>query len=95
MRRLLKKVELPAGMPYAILTAGLAPQPDKKTGRAPAEQEMARWQRVRPVMNEILPGKGTCRGRGGQILVTGLKGPLEQGWQQTAEAFAARIPLQG
>ena len=33
MRRFLKKAELPAGMPYAILTAGLAPQPDKKTGR--------------------------------------------------------------
>ena len=58
MRRFRKKAELPAGMPYAILTAGLAPQPDKKTGRVPTEQDMARWQRVRPVMNEILQGKG-------------------------------------
>lgn len=66
MRRFLKKVELPAGLPYAILTAELAPQPDKKTGRVPTEQKMAKWQRVRPVMNEILLGKGTCRGRGGQ-----------------------------
>ena len=33
MRRFLKKMELPAGMPYAILTAELARQPDKKTGR--------------------------------------------------------------
>jgi hypothetical protein len=33
MRRFLKKVELPAGLPYAILTAELARQPDKKTGR--------------------------------------------------------------
>ena len=30
MRRFLKKVELPAGMPYAILTAGLAPQPGQE-----------------------------------------------------------------
>ena len=66
MRRFLKKVGLPAGTKYAILTTELAPQPDKKTGRVPTEQEMAKWQRVRPVMNEILQGKGTCRGRGGQ-----------------------------
>ncbi len=30
-----------------------------------------------------------------KVLVTGLKGPLEQGWQQKVEAFVARIPLQG
>ena len=95
MRRFLKKVELSAGMPYAILTAGLAPQPDKKTGRVPTEQEMAKWQRVRPVMNEILQGKGTCRGRGGQGPGDRAQGPLEQGWQQKVEAFVARIPLQG
>jgi hypothetical protein len=48
MRRFLKKVKLLASMPCAILTAELAPQPDKKTGRVPTEQEMAKWQRVRP-----------------------------------------------
>jgi hypothetical protein len=26
--------------------------------------------------------------------VTGLKGPLEEGWQQKVAAFAARIPLE-
>jgi hypothetical protein len=30
-----------------------------------------------------------------KVLVTGLKGPLEQGWQQKVEAFVARILLQG
>jgi hypothetical protein len=95
MRRFLKKVELLAGMPYAILTAELAPQPDKKTGRVPTEQEMAKWQRVRPVMNEILQGKGLVEVAEDKVLVTGLKGPLEQGWQQKVEAFVARIPLQG
>ena len=33
VRRFLKKVRLPAGTEYAILTTELAPQPDKKTGR--------------------------------------------------------------
>ena len=66
MRRFLKKVELSAGMPYAILTAELAAQPDKKTGQVATEQDMAKWQRVRPFMNEILQGKGTYRGRRGQ-----------------------------
>jgi hypothetical protein len=37
MRRFLKKVELPAGARYAILTTELAPQPDKKTGKVPTE----------------------------------------------------------
>ena len=95
MRRFLKKVELPAGTKYAILTTELAPQPDKKTGRVPTEQEMAKWQRVRPVMNEILQGKGLVEVAEDKVLVTGLKGPLEQGWQQKVEAFVARIPLQG
>jgi hypothetical protein len=28
------------------------------------------------------------------VHVTGLKGPLEEGWQQKVAAFAARIPLE-
>ena len=28
-------------------------------------------------------------------LTVDVKGPLEQGWQHKAEAFAARIPIQG
>jgi menaquinone-dependent protoporphyrinogen IX oxidase len=95
MRRFLKKVGLPAGTKYAILTTELAPKPDKKTGRLPTEQEMAKRQRVRPVMNEILQGKGLAEVAEDTVLVTGLKGPLEQGWQQKVEAFAARIPTQG
>ena len=93
MRRFLKKVGLPAGTKYAILTTELAPQPDKKTGRVPTEQETAKWQRVRPLMNEILQGKGLVEVAEDKVLVTGLKGPLEQGWQQKVEAFVARIPL--
>jgi hypothetical protein len=93
MRRFLKKVRLPAGTRYAILTTEMAPQPDKKTGRIPTEEELARWQRVRPIMNELLQGAGLVRVAEEKVLVTGLKGPLEEGWQKKVEAFAARIPL--
>jgi hypothetical protein len=94
MRRFLKKLRLPAGTRYAILTTEMAPQPDKKTGRIPTDEEQARWQRVRPIMNELLQGAGLVKVAEDKVLVTGLKGPLEEGWQQKVAAFAARIPLQ-
>ncbi|HEU4425302.1 MAG TPA: hypothetical protein VFR67_22450 [Pilimelia sp.] len=94
MRRFLKKVELPAGTKYAILTTEAAPRPDKKTGRVPTDEEMAKWQRVIPIMNEILQGKGLVEVAEDKVLVTGLKGPLEAGWQEKVRAFAGRIPAQ-
>jgi menaquinone-dependent protoporphyrinogen IX oxidase len=94
MRRFLKKLRLPAGSRYAILTTEAAPQPDKRTGRIPTEDELATWQRVRPIMNEILQGAGLVKVAEDKVLVTGLKGPLEEGWQKKVEAFAARIPLE-
>jgi menaquinone-dependent protoporphyrinogen IX oxidase len=93
MRRFLKKMRLPAGTRYAILTTEMAPQPDKKTGQIPTEEEQARWQRVRPIMNEILRGAGLVKVAEDKVLVTGLKGPLEEGWQKKVAAFAARIPI--
>lgn len=84
---------LPAGTRYALLTTEVAPQPDKTTGRVPTEEELAKWQRVRPIMNEILQRAGLVNVAGGKVLVTGLKDPLEDGWQHKVEAFAARIPL--
>jgi hypothetical protein len=94
VRRFLKKLRLPAGSRYAILTTEAAPQPDKRTGRIPTEDELAKWQRVRPIMNEILQGAGLVKVAEDKVLVTGLKGPLEEGWQKKVEAFAARIPLE-
>jgi hypothetical protein len=93
MRRFLKSVKLPAGTRYAILTTEAAPKPDKKTGRIPTEEELAKWQRVRPIMNEILQAKGLVSVAEDKVYVTGLKGPLEEGWQKKVEAFATRIPL--
>ena len=91
MRRFLKKVSLPAGTKYALLTTELAPRPDKKTGRMPSEEELARWQRILPVMNERLQAKGLVKVAEGKILVTGLKGPLQEGWQERVEAFASQV----
>jgi menaquinone-dependent protoporphyrinogen IX oxidase len=93
MRRFLRKLSLPAGTPYAILTTEAAPKPDKKTGRMPTDEELAKYQRVRPIMNELLQGKGLTEVAEDKVYVTGLKGPLEAGWEQKVEAFAARIPV--
>lgn len=92
MRRFLKKLQLPAGTRYAILTTEAAPKPDKKTGQVPTEEALAKWQRVRPIMNEILQAKGLVNVAEDKIHVTGLKGPLEEGWQKKVEAFVTRIP---
>jgi flavodoxin len=93
MRRFLKKIQLPSGTKYAILTTEAAPQPDKKTGRMPTEEERARWQRIRPIMNQILQEKGLAKVAEGKIQVTGIKGPLEESWQKKVEAFASQIPI--
>jgi multimeric flavodoxin WrbA len=93
MRRFLKKAILPSGTKYALLITEAAPQPDKKTGRMPTAEEVAKWQRVIPIMNEILQEKGLVKVAEGKVQVTGLKGPLEEGWQKKVEAFASQIQI--
>lgn len=97
MRRFLKKAQMPTGARYAIMTTESAAKPDKKTGKMPSEEELARWERVRPIMNELLQAKGMKKVAEGHVLVNPntLKGPLEEGWQKKVEAFAAQIPLEG
>jgi hypothetical protein len=92
MRRFVNKVSVPAGTKYAVLTTELAPQPDKKTGRVPTDEELAKWHRVIPIMNELLQSKGLIEVAEDKVLVTGMKGPLEEGWQQKVEAFVAKLP---
>lgn len=91
MRRFLKKVQLSSGTQYAILTTQGAPQPNKKTGRMPTEEEIARWERIIPIMDELLQVKGLKKAAEGKVLVTGTKGPLEVGWQKKVEIFATQI----
>ena len=57
----------------------------------PTEEELAKWQRVRPIINEILQDKGLVNVAEDKVFVTGLKGPLEEGWHQKVETFAARL----
>jgi hypothetical protein len=90
-RRFLRKVILEPGTEYAILTTQGAPRPNPKTGEMPTQEELDRWERVIPIMNEELDRKELKRIADGAVLVTGMKGPLEEGWQQKVLAFADQI----
>ena len=92
-RRFLEKLRLPVGTKYALLTTEAMPRPDKKTGTMPTEKELAKYQRVRPIINEVLEGKGLVRIAEDKVYVTALKGPLERDWQKKVEAFVAQIPV--
>ena len=91
VRRFLGKVTLEPGTRYAILTTQGAPKPDKKTGKMPTQEELDRWERVIPIMNELLEAKGLKKVAEGAVWVTGIKGPLEEGWQHKVAAFADQI----
>lgn len=91
MRRFLKTVRVPAGARYALLTTELAPKPDPKTGVVP-DDDSCPFQKVRPIMNDLLQRKGLVEVAEDTVHVLEIEGPLEEGWQEKVEAFAARIP---
>lgn len=93
MRRFLKKLNLPAGTKYAILTTEAPPPPDKKTGKTPTEEEFSKYQRVRSIMDELLQAKGLKKVAEERVLVNPntLKGPLQDGWEKTVEGFVAQV----
>ena len=90
-KRFLENLALPADTLCAVLTTEAAPRPDSKTGKNPTETELAKYQRVRPIMNEILENKGLVRTAEDKIYVTRLKGPLEQGWEGKVTQFSSQI----
>jgi len=90
MRKFLKKIDLPPGSRYAILVTEMNPQPDK-AGNMPSEEELGKCQQVIPRMNEELQAKGLKKVVEGKIYVTGLKGPLEDGWRAKVEQFVNAI----
>ncbi len=90
-RKFLEAVRLPPGTQYALLTTEMMPQPDRKTGRMPTEEELSRYQRVRPIMNELLQAKGLTKVGEEVVHVVAMKGPLEDGWQAKVAAFADRL----
>jgi hypothetical protein len=91
VRSFLSKVSLEPGTRYAILITQGAPKPDKKTGKMPTQEEQDRWERVIPIMNELLEAKGLKKVAEGAVWVTGLRGPLEEGWQHKVAAFAHQV----
>jgi menaquinone-dependent protoporphyrinogen IX oxidase len=94
MRRFLGKVQLPPGTRCAVFTTEIEPKPDKKTGKMPTAEELAKWQHVRPIMHELLQAKGLDEVGEGVCYVTGLRGPLAEGWQGRVEAFASTLPIE-
>jgi menaquinone-dependent protoporphyrinogen IX oxidase len=91
MRHFLKKVNLPSGAKYALFATHVAAKPDKKTGKMPDEEEMAKWQRCIPIMDEALRSKGMVKVTEMKIFVVDMKGPLEEGWQKKVGSFVADI----
>lgn len=94
MRRFLKKLKLPEGTRYAILTTELKPQPDCKSGRMPTEEELGKCQLIIPRMNKALQEKGLINVAQEKVLVIGLKGPLEESWDRKIEKFAEEISIE-
>jgi hypothetical protein len=90
-REFLSAVRLPQGTRYALLTTEMAPRPDKRTGQLPSEEDQAKWERVRPIMNELLQAKGLTEVAEEKVWVSAIKGPLEGGWQKKVEVFADRV----
>lgn len=91
VRRFAKKVDLPAGTKYALFATHGAPQPDKKTGKMPTAEEIAKWQRTTAILDDILQAGGLVKVADTIVYVTGLKGPLEESWQGKVSAFADRL----
>jgi menaquinone-dependent protoporphyrinogen IX oxidase len=90
MQHFLKDTNLPPGTRYALMVTELRPVSNGKKP-APSEEELGKCQRVIPFMNQVLQQKVLVKIAEGKIFVTGIKGPLEAGWQQKVESFIAQI----
>ena len=91
MRHFLRKVDLPSGTRYAVFATHIESKPDKKTGKMPSEEEMEKWMRSIPIMDELLRAKGMVKIAEMRVFVVDLKGPLGEGWQKKVESFVAQI----
>ena len=58
----------------------------------PTEEEICRFQRVRPIMHERLGARGLVAVDEEKVYVTDIKGPLEDRWRDKVAAFADRLP---
>jgi hypothetical protein len=79
-------------MKYTLLVTELAPKANNLERDINAE-EVGKCQRVIPIMNQFLQEKGLVNIAEAKVLVTGLKGPLENDWQKKVAEFASKIPI--
>ena len=93
MGRFLREVVAPEGTRYAILTTELAAAEFRPLeGDADGEGDPeSRYQRVIPAMDVVLRRKGMVPATTGRVLVTGLRGPLDDAWREQVAAFADRL----
>ena len=93
MRRFVKKVSLPPKTKYAVFATHGEAVPNKKTGKMPTEDEIERWRKTIPIMDEVLKGKGLVKiaDKKFYVLADTMKGPLKEGWQENVREFAAQI----
>lgn len=89
MRRFLRKVTVPDGARCAILTTEGMPPAEGAQG--PSREEFERHQKVMPVMRDLVHEAGMVEVAATTVHVTGLKGPLEDGWETTVEAFVDEL----
>jgi len=93
MRRFIKKVNLPKETKYAVFATHGEAALDKKTGKMPTEEEMRKWRKTIPMMDEALKKKGLVKVADRMFFVSSesVKGPLVEGWEEIVEEFAAVI----
>jgi hypothetical protein len=91
MRNFLKKANMPPRVNYAVIVTELCPNPDSNIERIPTGEAAGKCQRVLPIMNQLLQAKDLVKVAENKIFVTGLKGPLEEGWQKVVEDFTSQI----
>jgi multimeric flavodoxin WrbA len=94
MQNFLKKANLSPGSKYAVIVTELNPNSDSNSIRIPTKEDTGKCQQVIPIINKILQEKGLVKVAEGKVFVTGIKGPLEEGWQKILEEFVSQIPAQ-
>ena len=93
MKRFLKKAAIPPGSRYAVFATHGEAVRDKKTGRVPTDEEIARLRRTIPIMDEMLAEKGLVKVADAIFLVSAdqMKGRLIEDWQERARDFATAV----
>lgn len=89
VRRFLRRLRIPAGTRYALLTTEMAPPRGDAVG--PDADEPSPYQRVRPIMDELLQAAGLVKVADDAIHVMGTKGPLEDGWTTRVKHFVEDV----